>query len=157
MKPQVSVEYFRFEQDFMEDNIRCIPMIVRFKLDACGIKLKLKEWSKMTVEEREQLAVLPIDSEMALAIYRTYVKEIIHKHTGEDATPLRVDSFNNRWQLLHHLPEELTEKLEATNMSISLEQWRNLSSLQRFALIKLTRPGHENKNFPRAMREFGLA
>jgi len=51
--------HFLFETDFMEENIRCIPMIVRFKLDTCGIKLKLKEWSKMTVEERENLVTLP--------------------------------------------------------------------------------------------------
>jgi len=140
----------------MEDNIRCIPMIVRFKLDACGIKLKLKEWSKMTIAEREQLAALPIDSELALDVYRIYLKEIIYNHTGEGPTLLQVDNVNNRWSF-HHLPEELTEKLEATNMSISLDQWKNLSTLQRFALLKLTRPGHENKNFPRAMREFGLA
>lgn len=28
--------------------------------------------------------------------------------------------------------------------------------LQRFALYKLTRPGHDNDNFLPAMREFGL-
>src|SRR5260221_716104 len=143
MKHQVGVEYFKFEQDFMEDNIRCIPMVVRFKLDACGIKLKLKEWSKMTLEEREQLAVLSIDSEMALDIYRIYLIEIIHKHTGGDATLLKVDHVSNLWYTPHHLPMELTEKLEASKMSISLDQWGNLSTLQRFALIKLTRPGHE--------------
>ena len=46
---------FDFETDFMENNIRCIPMIVRFKLDAIGIKLKLAEWSRFTVEERTRL------------------------------------------------------------------------------------------------------
>jgi len=35
-------------------------------------------------------------------------------------------------------------------------QWKNLNSLQRFALIKLTRGGHENENFIPALREFGL-
>jgi hypothetical protein len=29
--------------------------------------------------------------------------------------------------------------------------------LQRFALLKLFRPGHESKNFRKAMIEFGLA
>jgi hypothetical protein len=28
--------------------------------------------------------------------------------------------------------------------------------LQRFVLIKLCRPGHENENFPKAVKEFGL-
>jgi hypothetical protein len=31
-----------------------------------------------------------------------------------------------------------------------------LSVLQRFALFKLTRPGHDNDNLEPAMREFGL-
>src|SRR5688572_30077237 len=30
------IEYFAFEEDFMEENVRCIPMIVRFKMDKSG-------------------------------------------------------------------------------------------------------------------------
>ena len=36
-------EGFVFEEDFVEENVRCIPMTVRFKMDAAGIKLKLAE------------------------------------------------------------------------------------------------------------------
>lgn len=35
-------------------------------------------------------------------------------------------------------------------------QWRDLSDLQRFTLIKLTRAGHDNDNFYPALVEFGL-
>src|SRR5579859_2092866 len=112
MRLQVSVEYFDFEQDFMEDNIRCIPMIVRFKLDACGIKLKLREWSKMTVDEREQLAVLPVDSTTNLDVYRIYLKEIIHKRTGEGVTLLPADNASGYWHSTDHLPDVLAQKLE---------------------------------------------
>ncbi len=38
----------------------------------------------------------------------------------------------------------------------TLTQWAGLSPLQRFAIFKLTRPGHTNENFVPAMREFGL-
>jgi hypothetical protein len=154
---QLTIEYFHFEQDFMEDNIRCIPMIVRFKLDACGVKLKLKEWSKMTVDEREQLALLPIDSYTEITVYKTYVQELIYNHTGENATLLPPDNNNNYWPSTDTLPLVLKKKLEESKMLISIAQWKNLSVLQRFALLKLTRPGHENKNFPKAMKEFGLA
>src|SRR3954468_7487913 len=112
---QLAIEYFDFEQDFMEDNIRCIPMIVRFKLDACGIKLKLKEWSKMTVEEREQLALLPIDSYAELDIYKTYVEELIYSYTGENATLLPANSSRNYWSSDDALPSVLKEKLEESN------------------------------------------
>jgi len=152
---QLMVEYFHFEQDFMEDNIRCIPMIVRFKLDACGIKLKLKEWSKMTVDEREQLALLPIDSSVDLDVYRAYLQRIVHSHTGESTTILPING-HNYWSSVDVIPSVLEEKLEESRMSISITQWKSLTILQRFALLKLTRPGHENRNFPKAMKEFGL-
>jgi hypothetical protein len=42
------------------------------------------------------------------------------------------------------------------NCHISTDQWKSLSALQRFALLKLYRPGHENKNFKKALKEFGL-
>src|SRR5689334_9177343 len=95
----VRVEYFQFEEDFMEDNIRCIPMIVRFKLDACGIKLKLKEWSKMSVAERAKLASLVIDSENELRAYRKYLEELISYHTGQRPTHLSPDQQNSDWAL----------------------------------------------------------
>ncbi|WP_353849846.1 nitrate reductase associated protein, partial [Hydrotalea sp.] len=37
LKPTKKIEYFQFEEDFVEENVRCIPMIVRFKMDAVGI------------------------------------------------------------------------------------------------------------------------
>lgn len=150
------VEYFHFEQDFMEDNIRCIPMIVRYKLDACGIKLKLKEWSKMTVSEREQLAQLSVDTADSLIHYQNYVQDLIYVHTREKATPLS-NTYTNTWSRTDQLPTELIDKLQESKMDLTLSQWNELSILKRFALIKLTRPGHENKNFPKAMKEFGLA
>jgi hypothetical protein len=51
----------------------------------------------------------------------------------------------------------LKKKATEFNWPISVEKWKLLSSLQRFALLKLFSPGHENKNFPKAMKEFGLA
>lgn len=154
---KVRVEYFQFEDDFMEDNIRCIPMIVRFKLDACGIKLKLKEWSKMTIEERAKLANLSIDSENQLNAYRNYLEDLIAYQTGQRPSYLLPDQLNSDWSQTDQIPSRLSNKLLEVNMSLSISQWRNLSVLQRYALLKLTRPGHENKNFPKAMKEFGLA
>lgn len=154
---QLEVEYFQFEQDFMEDNIRCIPMIVRFKLDACRVKLKLKEWSKLTMDEREQLATLPTETLAEINFYSGYLIDLIQKRTGENATQLPSNKLNSSWSFTDKLPAELQDKLSEVEMKLTIDQWNNLSVLKRFALIKLTRPGHENRNFPRAMREFGLA
>ncbi len=150
------VEYFDFEKDFMEDNVRCIPMIVRFKVDACGVKLKLKEWSKMNAEEKEQLAVLPIDGDKHLSIYREYVEQAIVHNTGERPTLLPDDQQNLLWNDAGQVPHPVLVKLAELKQSITIAQWKSLSVLKRYALLKLTRPGHENRNFPKALKEFGL-
>lgn len=150
-----TLTYFRFEEDFMEDGIRCIPMIVRFKLDACGIKLKLAEWSRFTVTERECLASLPCATTADTARYRRYLEQCIRHRTGN--TPTVLDTMQTPlWTILHQVPDSIRENFNNMKVALSIEQWQTLSELQRFALLKLSRPGHENKNFPKAAREFGL-
>ncbi|MBL7738980.1 MAG: nitrate reductase maturation protein NarM [Chitinophagaceae bacterium] len=152
-KPEI--EYFLFEEDFIEKNIRCIPMIVRFKMDHAGIKLKLAEWSRFTVEERIELATKACNNEGETNSYNEYLSGLVAKHTGKEATALVVDK-NPVWADVSSLPAMLNEKLWGFGWHISVEKWKGLTSLQRFALLKLCKEGHENKNFPKAMKEFGL-
>ena len=49
-EPQI----FDFERDFA-GSLRCIPMIVRFKLDSVGVKLSLRQWSRFGHRDRELL------------------------------------------------------------------------------------------------------
>ena len=149
------IEYFDFEEDFVEENVRCIPMTVRFKMDAAGIKLKLAEWSKFSVAERIELAVRSAATAEDAIIYNQYLTGLIKKYTGDEVTKLAIDS-NPDWANLEAIPPMLEEKAMEFNLIISPMQWKQLTSLQRFTLLKLCRPGHENKNFPKAILEFGL-
>ena len=149
------IEYFQFEEDFIEENVRCIPMIVRFKMDAAGIKLKLAEWSKFDTTERVELALLPVTTGTETKLYHQFLIELIAKYTGNQATVLNVDP-QPEWQNLEQIPAILKEKSAELQLDISVEQWKKLTNIQRFALLKLCRPGHENKNFPKAIAEFGL-
>jgi hypothetical protein len=54
---------FAFEADFAQD-LRCIPMVVRWKLDRCGIKLKLAHWLKLSLAQRQWLIDRPLDAHM---------------------------------------------------------------------------------------------
>ncbi len=148
--------YFKFEADFVAKNLRCIPMIVRFKMDMAGIKLRLDEWSKFSKEVRQQLAEMPCSNGIEAIIYRRYLEYLVLTHTGHLATDLTINS-DPSWANLYNVDELLQEKANEYNWHISIDQWQSLNNLQRFALIKLYRPGHENKNFPKAMKEFGLA
>jgi hypothetical protein len=147
--------YFDFEADFMEDDVRCIPMIVRFKLDAVGIKLKLAEWCKFSVEERAFLAMIPVDDAIETEAYHKLLSNLVWKHTGNSPSVLAIDTAP-AWANPDTIPEILQAKAKEIDHPISLAQWQSLSNLRRFTLLKLCRPGHENRNFPKAMQEFGL-
>lgn len=150
------IEYFQFEEDFIEKNVRCIPMIVRFKMDAAGIKLKLAEWSRFDVEERLILAIKPCTTEEQITGYKNYLADLVVKRTENEATEMEVNKFPV-WADTDSVPEPLNEKAKEFGWNITVGQWKSLTDLQRFALTKLYKPGHENKNFPKAIREFGLA
>lgn len=147
--------FFDFEEDFIEKNIKCIPMIVRFKLDACGIKLKLSEWTRMTNVERDLLIDTSCVTKLEIKKYHSLVREIVLKNTGHEAKLLLIDN-KPEWANIKKVSEEVNEKAKEFGWQISVKEWMRLSSLQRFALLKLSRPGHENKNFPIAMKEFKL-
>jgi hypothetical protein len=51
------------------------------------------------------------------------------------------------------IPPSVQEKAQAIGVTITLQKWEKLTQLQRFALIKLSRSGHENNNFPKAIAE----
>ena len=149
------IEYFQFEEEFMENNMRCIPMIIRFKMDIAGIKLKLSEWKRFSPEERIELALMNCGFNGGSKQYAGYLAGLIKKYTRRDPTSLEVNR-TPAWTDRHSIPAILSEKLKEFNWNLSIDQWTYLTDLQRFALLKLCRPGHENKNFPKAMKEFGL-
>ena len=149
------IEYFLFEEDFMERNIRCIPMIVRFKMDKACIKLKLSEWNKFSIAERIKLAQMPCCSDDEINKYNIYLAGLVKIYTQQDAKKLEVEQ-PPLWEDHYSVPKVLVEKLREFGWNLSIEKWRRLTNLQRFALLKLCRPKHENRNFPRAVKEFSL-
>lgn len=149
------IEYFQFEEDFIEENVRCIPMVVRFKMDAAGIKLKLAEWSKFNVEERVELALKKCSNPEEVTVYNIYLKGLVRKYTGEEATVMHIEK-SPAWADPYMIPVALETRAKEVNKDISIKQWSELTHLQRFALLKLCRPGHESKNFIKALKEFQI-
>lgn len=145
--------FFRFEQDFVK-SLRCVPMQVRYKLDTCGIKLKLHQWSQFTQADREALVTEPCDSDSVLS-YQALVRQMIHDRTGETASELAIDPLPP-WLDPATIPESVQTKAETVGVTLSTQQWDALEPLARFALIKLSRSGHENNNFLPALQEFRL-
>ncbi|CAD5915997.1 nitrate reductase associated protein [Planktothrix agardhii] len=145
---------FEFEQDFVE-SLHCIPMIVRYKLDSCGVKLKLEHWNKFSQEARQQLVQNSINTPEEITGYRSLLYELAEQYTNIPLKDLPIED-HPLWLEITKLPDAVQQKLEEIGVNITLKQWQDLSHLQRFSLIKLSRPSHENKNFLPALREFKL-
>jgi hypothetical protein len=144
--------FFKFESDFV-DSLRCIPMIVRFKLDTCGIKLKLDQWNHFTEGDRQQLVSLPCETPQEIDIYRKNVSNLVFQYTQALASNLPVDE-HPPWLDRENILAIVQEKANSIGTEISQTQWQALEPIQRFALIKLSRSSHENRNFLPALLEF---
>jgi hypothetical protein len=131
-------------------------MCVRLKLDQCGIKLSLKQWNKFPSAERHQLASMPCESASSSDPFRAYLVALIKKWTSSEAEDAPLDS-SPAWMDAKDTPARVVAYALNLGMTAPTStQWASLLPLQRFALFKLTRPGHDNDNFIPAMREFGL-
>jgi hypothetical protein len=145
---------FAFELDFAGD-LRCIPMAVRFNLDLAGIKLSLRQWSRMSLVERDGLLALPVADGSALDTFRSAVAACLLRQ-GDPPTHLGVEQ-SPTWAMTEQVPDQVLAFAALAGVaSPTLPQWQALTELQRFTLLKLSRAKHDNVNFVPALREFGL-
>ncbi|MGD2179604.1 nitrate reductase associated protein [Lusitaniella coriacea] len=147
-------EFFQFETDFV-DSLRCIPMQVRLKLDTCGVKLKLTHWNQFSQSERQVLVAMPCKTTTEVEAYREFLQNLVAGYAGQPAAELPIDP-HPPWLDATQIPEEVRVKAEECGVTIAREDWEALTPSQRFALIKLSRPSHENRNFLPALKEFQL-
>ncbi len=148
-------QLFAFEDDFVA-SLRCIPMAVRMKLDRCGIKLSLRQWSRFTRDDRQALLVAPCRSARDVGVYRHRLVELVALRARESAKPL-AEPPAALWEATGETPAVVATYARSVGATPpSANQWARLTELQRFALIKLTRDNHDNVNFLPAMREFGV-
>ncbi len=146
--------YFEFEQDFVA-SLRCIPMIVRYKLDTSGVKLKLSHWHEFNHSIRQELVDKPCSKPEEIQTYREWLHQLVIEQTGTPAKDLPIET-DPAWMDETKIPETVQNKATEVNVEITLEKWEKLTPLQRFVLIKLSRPSHENHNFLPAVKEFNL-
>jgi hypothetical protein len=147
---------FDFESDFA-GALYCIPMSVRLKLDNVGVKVSLKQWNKLARDERDQLLIRPCETPTDRGAYHDYLVAAIEARTGDKAGELAV-AEHPEWLDDSRIPVQVSDYFADEGRSpLTLPQWTGLAPLQRYVLIKLTRPGHRNENFLPALREFGLA
>jgi len=146
---------FAFESDFASD-LRCIPMVVRFKLDRAGIKLSLRQWTRIGQSNRQALAAIPCNTLHEVAVYRRTLVGMVERNTPEHIVGLPLNAPLS-WADPARMPNEVAAQALIAGVNPPTDaQWSNLDTLQRFALVKLARSNHDNHNFAPALREFGI-
>lgn len=147
-------QFFEFEADFVQ-SLRCIPMQIRLKLDTCGVKLKLPQWNQLCQTDRALLLETPCETATEVHAYRSLLQDLVRQRAGTEATPLPIDP-TPAWLNSTQIPLSVQEQATTVGATINLSQWTALTPLQRFALIKLSLSGHENRNFLPALKEFRI-
>lgn len=149
----IASRVFRFEADFAGD-LRCLPMAVRRKLDLAGVKLKLVHWHGLTKDERERLLAWPDDGPSLEALSQWLLER--SRSLPQGPTSPLPPARDADWQQGETLPEALAASCRQLGLPLGAAAWHSLDELQRFALVKLSHPGHDHRNLPRALEEFGL-
>jgi hypothetical protein len=57
------------------------------------------------------------------------------------------------WQLKDQLPHQLLDAARRRGIDLTTQAWMSMRELDRFALCKLARPGHDHHNLEAAFSE----
>ena len=68
---------------------------------------------------------------------------------AKDLTP----ACDEPWQNRSLIPAELVFAAQRQGVDLDAKAWSMLDELERFALCKLARPGHDHHNLPAAFNE----
>ena len=121
-------------------------MLVRMKLDLAGVKLTLAQWRQLPEADRRRLFEFPCEGKLGAKRYRELVSGLVRVRTGESVCLLSRPEVL-AWNNVREIPEQVIGR--AIDLGLpppSIEHWRALSPAQRYALLKLTRDGHESPN-----------
>ncbi|MFM0140273.1 nitrate reductase associated protein [Caballeronia grimmiae] len=149
---------FKFEIE-SSDNLRFIPLAVRFNLDRFGMRITLDQWQMLPYDDRVLLARFPIEDEAEVEKnFDLALEEMLKTHAN--AAPERIPrDLEPVWAHADAVPETVIRQSSLSGVSApSLSHWAALDPFQRYALAKLSRNTNKaNHDFLPAMREFGLA
>jgi hypothetical protein len=140
------------------ENLAYMPMIVRFHLDAAGLRMSLAQWQLLPLPDRELLTRFPVSDDATVEKYFSEaVTGMLDMHADAEPEPIELEA-QPAWRSTTDVPGALIEACKQTGLpAVSLARWAGLLPLQRYVLVKLTRKTVPSHDFVPAMQEFGLA
>lgn len=142
---------FGFEDSFAED-LRFMPLSMRYRLDLSGLKLRLEDWHRLPVAARERLLRMPVGDEGDIASFREAAIGVAASHGCR--WPAEVQPVDrSAWDARAGIPEQVLAACARIPAEPPLEAWPGLPDFRRYALYKLACSGREPGAFAAALRE----
>jgi len=148
---------FGFEVE-SSDNLRFIPLAVRFNLDRFGMRITLDQWQHLPHDDRVLLSRFPVEDDVELEKhFDLALDEMMKTHVNAKPEQIARDP-DPVWAHADAVPETVIRQSSLCGVSApSLDRWGKLDRFQRYALAKLSRNTDKvNHDFLPAMHEFGL-
>lgn len=143
---------YQFESEIYPALSR-IPLHVRLKLDLTGVKISLKSWLAFSLEERNVLCHLPVETEEEKKTFASYLGILSRRYLGEEAA-LVPPVTDPPWDDLTRIPDTVQARSKETGQAVTLKEWSQWNLCQRYALFKLSVSKNEPEQFFAALREF---
>ena len=139
--------FYRFDYEAAYyPNLDRLPLHVRMKLDLTGVKLSLKDWLAFHIEERIVICHLPVEDEDEKQAFRKYLNFLSQQYCGAPAKMLPpMDPFS--WAISDRVPGPVLEQSSGNGKAVTLEEWTNWASHQRYALYKTAVSRSEPEKF----------
>jgi hypothetical protein len=145
---EIAPRLFAFEEDIL-NSLRRFPMAMRCKLDVMGVRLSLQDWQRLPLAARRELLHMPIRSGVEADAFIARIGSLARRFCAGDSVMRQLPDPAPAWRDLRAMPEHLRDKLgrEWSPATIQSIDWAALTDLERFALVKLSMPGHQNRGF----------
>ena len=143
---------YRFESEIYPELSR-IPLHVRMKLDLTGGKISLKAWLAFSLDEREVLCHLPVETEEEKKVYSSYLDSLSERYFREKVAPVP-PMADPPWEDRGRVPDSVAAKSKEAGQIVTPAEWSRWNSCQRYALFKLALSKNEPEQFYHALGEF---
>ena len=144
---------YRFES-IEATSLALIPLLVRYRLDHCSIKLHLRQWQQFSQVEREQLLQMAFTSPADAATWEAHLTAVLQQRCL--CAPDRlIDTVTPAWQQLDQWPVEIVDRCAQLGLALpALAIWQSLTTPHRHALYKIARSRHDHVHLAAALHEF---
>ena len=143
---------FEFEAEFYP-GLERIPFHVRMKLDLAGVRLRLKTWRALRMEERRALCHLPADTDEEREVFASFLAALARDRAN--AALERCPALDGDAWAAAGVPEPVAVRSGGAGVRVTPAEWGRWAAHERYVLYK-TALSRDPALFPTALQELRL-